>query len=148
MMKDMEVHVKKYQRLAQQIIDQIELGRPQSGYFVAPRPVSQKLTPPAQVMRDEAVDINTYIFDVLQASCDASVLPFGSPHLFPQQQLNRSLAAIGKTATAMSVIENLPPGNAALRHAIARRYAQQGMTVSPDEIVITAGALEALNLSL
>lgn len=48
----------------------------------------------------------------------------------------------------MSVIENLPPGNAALRHAIARRYAQQGMTVSPDEIVITAGALEALNLSL
>ncbi|VDZ73602.1 transcriptional regulator protein YdcR [Atlantibacter hermannii] len=48
----------------------------------------------------------------------------------------------------MSVIDNLPPGNEALRHAIARRYAQQGMNVSPDEIVITAGALEALNLSL
>ena len=40
----------------------------------------------------------------------------------------------------MSVIENLPPGNAELRHAIARRYAQQGMNISPDEIVITAGA--------
>ena len=48
----------------------------------------------------------------------------------------------------MSVIENLPPGNVDLRHAIARRYAQQGMNISPDEIVITAGALEALNLSL
>lgn len=35
-----------------------------------------------------------------------------------------------------------------MRYAIARRYAQQGITVSPDEIVITAGALEALNLSL
>lgn len=55
---------------------------------------------------------------------------------------------MSKTATAMSVIENLPPGNAELRHAIARRYAQQGMTISPDEIVITTGALEALNLSL
>ena len=103
-------------------------------------------------MRDEAVDINTYIFDVLQASCDTSVVPFGSafpdPRLFPLQQLNRSLATVSKTATAMSVIENLPPGNEALRHAIARRYAQQGMQVSPDEIVITAGALEALNLSL
>ncbi|PLM44826.1 GntR family transcriptional regulator, partial [Klebsiella michiganensis] len=31
---------------------------------------------------------------------------------------------------------------------IARRYALQGMNISPDEIVITAGALEALNLSL
>ncbi|VTN08699.1 Uncharacterized HTH-type transcriptional regulator ydcR [Raoultella terrigena] len=80
------------------------------------------------------------------------MLPFASafpdPRLFPLQQLNRSLAQVSKTATAMSVIENLPPGNDELRHAIARRYALQGMNISPDEIVITAGALEALNLSL
>lgn len=97
--------MKKYQRLAQQIISQIELGvwlpgdklpslreqvassgmsfmtvghayqmlesqgrivaRPQSGYYVASRPTTQQPAPPAQVMRDEAVDINTYIFDVL-----------------------------------------------------------------------------------
>lgn len=79
---------------------------------------------------DEAVDINTYIFEVLQASRQASMLPFASafpdPRLFPLQQLNRSLAQVSKTATAMSVIENLPPGNAELRHAIARRYALQG----------------------
>lgn len=184
--------MKKYQQLAQQIIDQIALGawlpgdklpslreqvtlsgmsfmtvshayqtlesqgvivaRPQSGYYVAPRPAVRSTPAPVKVTRDELVDINTYIFDVLQASCDASVVPFGSafpdPRLFPLQQLNRSLATVSKTATAMSVIENLPPGNEALRHAIARRYAQQGMQVSPDEIVITAGALEALNLSL
>jgi DNA-binding transcriptional MocR family regulator len=161
--------MKKYQRLAQQIISQIEIGvwqpgdklpslreqvsssgmsfmtvghayqmlesqgrivaRPQSGYYVSARPVGQQPTPPAQVMRDEAVDINTYIFDVLQASRDPSVVPFASafpdPRLFPLQQLNRSLANVSKTATAMSVIENLPPGNSDLRHAIARRYAQQ-----------------------
>ncbi|RAU37974.1 PLP-dependent aminotransferase family protein [Enterobacter sp. RIT418] len=184
--------MKKYQRLAQQIISQIELGvwlpgdklpslreqvassgmsfmtvghayqmlesqghivaRPQSGYYVASRPTLQLPSPPAQVIRDDVVDINTYIFDVLQASRDASVVPFASafpdPRLFPLQQLNRSLANVSKTATAMSVIENLPPGNVELRHAIARRYAQQGMNISPDEIVITAGALEALNLSL
>ncbi len=29
---------------------------------------------------------------------------------------------------------------------VARRYALQGMNISPDGIVITAGALEALNL--
>lgn len=139
--------MKKYQQLAQQIIDQIALGvwlpgdklpslreqvthsgmsfmtvghayqvlesqgvivaRPQSGYYVAPRPVARTTAAPVKVMRDEAVDINTYIFDVLQASCDASVVPFGSafpdPRLFPLQQLNRSLATVSKTATAMSV---------------------------------------------
>lgn len=184
--------MKKYQRLAQRIKDQIALGvwlpgerlpslreqvrdsgmsfmtvghayqmlesqgvvvaRPQSGYYVAPRSVAQIKPAPVKVVSDEAVDINTYIFDVLQASCQPNVVPFGSafpdPRLFPLQQLNRSLATVGKTVTAMSVIENLPPGNEALRHAIAQRYAQQGMQVSPDEIVITAGALEALNLSL
>ena len=129
------------------------IARPQSGYYVAPQPVKQRQPdPPAQVTRNESVDINTYIFDVLQASRQASMLPFASafpdPRLFPLQQLNRSLAQVSKTATAMSVIENLPPGNDELRHAIARRYALQGMNVSPDEIVITAGALEALNLSL
>ena len=185
--------MKKYQRLAEQMMEQIALGvwlpgdklpslreqvvnsgmsfmtvshayqllesqgrivaRPQSGYYVAPRTVTTRAaTAPAQVMPDNVVDINTYIFEVLQASRNASVLPFASafpdPKLFPLPQLNRSLAQVSKTATAMSVIENLPPGNDELRHAIARRYALQGMTISPDEIVITAGALEALNLSL
>ncbi|MEL0553194.1 PLP-dependent aminotransferase family protein [Raoultella lignicola] len=129
------------------------IARPQSGYYVAPKPVKlRQPARPAQVTRDEAVDINTYIFEVLQASRRASMLPFASafpdPRLFPLQQLNRSLAQVSKTATAMSVIENLPPGNSELRHAIARRYALQGMNISPDDIVITAGALEALNLSL
>lgn len=95
--------MKKYQRLAQQITEQIALGvwlpgdrlpslreqvvssgmsfmtvshayqllesqgriiaRPQSGYYVAPQPTKPRQpAPPAQVTRDEAVDINTYIF--------------------------------------------------------------------------------------
>lgn len=128
------------------------IARPQSGYYVAPQAIKMPKAPVIPVTRDEEVDINTYIFDMLQASRDPSVVPFASafpdPRLFPLQQLNRSLAQVSKTATAMSVIENLPPGNAELRQAIARRYALQGITISPDEIVITAGALEALNLSL
>lgn len=43
--------------------------------------------PVIPVTRDEAVDINTYIFDMLQASRDPSVVPFASafpdPRLFP-----------------------------------------------------------------
>ncbi|VDZ73603.1 transcriptional regulator protein YdcR [Atlantibacter hermannii] len=54
------------------------VARPQSGYYVAPRLAATPRTPAPQVIRNETVDINTYIFDVLQASCDASVMPFGS----------------------------------------------------------------------
>ncbi|MDK1115901.1 GntR family transcriptional regulator, partial [Cronobacter sakazakii] len=150
--------MKKYQRLAQQITDQIALGvwhpgdrlpslreqvvssgmsfmtvshayqtlesqgiivaRPQSGYYVAPKPTPRAPEALEQVTRDEQVDINTYIFDVLQASTDAAVVPFGSafpdPRLFPLAQLNRSLSSVSRSANAMSVIENLPPGNEAL----------------------------------
>src|SRR5262249_20333066 len=42
----------------------------------------------------------------------------------------------------------LPPGSAELRRQISRRYLRFGIRVLPDEIVITNGALEALNLSL
>ncbi len=49
------------------------IARPQSGYYVASQPVKQRQPdPPAQVTRNESVDINTYIFDVLQASRQAS----------------------------------------------------------------------------
>ena len=42
----------------------------------------------------------------------------------------------------------MPPGNEKLRRNIAQRYALQGIHVSPDDIVITAGAMESLSFSL
>lgn len=43
------------------------IARPQSGYYVAPHPVCRSVATAAHVIRDEAVDINTYIFEMLQA---------------------------------------------------------------------------------
>ena len=42
----------------------------------------------------------------------------------------------------------MPPGNQELRQLIANRYQLQGINCTSDDIVITSGALEALNLSL
>ena len=129
------------------------LSRPQSGYYVAPKPL---LPAPAmthaQVQPAESVDINAFIFDVLQAGRDPAIVPFGSafpdPRLFPRQQLTRSLSKVAQTMSALNDVDNLPPGNYALRKIIAKRYALQGMRIAPEEIVITAGAMESLNLSL
>lgn len=125
------------------------VSKPQSGYYVAPRALQ---TAPAKVALSEQVDINNFVFDVLQAIRDPHIVPFGSafpdPELFPQRQLMRSLTNVSHQLTPTDALNNLPPGNASLRKMLAQRYARQGITLSPDEIVITNGALEALNLSL
>ncbi|MFK8259625.1 PLP-dependent aminotransferase family protein [Erwinia sp. AnSW2-5] len=128
-------------------------SRPQSGYYVAPR--AEFLSQPIghqKVQLAESVDINAFIFDVLQACRDPQIVPFGSafpdPELFPQRQLMRALTTVSHSMKAVDALHNLPPGNEALRKTLAQRYALQGVQVSPDEIVITNGAMEALNLSL
>jgi DNA-binding transcriptional MocR family regulator len=47
-----------------------------------------------------------------------------------------------------STSASLPPGNKELRQQIARRYLRLGMSIEIEEIIVTAGALEALNLAL
>jgi DNA-binding transcriptional MocR family regulator len=46
------------------------------------------------------------------------------------------------------VLEDLTPGNEALRRQIALRYLAHGSAVNADEVVVTSGAMEALNLCL
>ncbi|WP_107850344.1 aminotransferase-like domain-containing protein [Oceanimonas marisflavi] len=127
------------------------LARPQSGYRVAPRQHSPANPARPALHAAESVDINAFIFNVLQTGQRPGCVAFGSafPHasLFPQEQLAR---ALGRVARRLDPAHQqvLPPGCAELRRALARRYATRGMAVSPDELVITSGALEALNLSL
>ncbi|MBM7072504.1 PLP-dependent aminotransferase family protein [Shewanella sp. 202IG2-18] len=124
-----------------------------SGYVVAPKiiqPAYKRTNPDFEAI--EKVDINDIIFDVLQNSRRPNLINFGSVYpdasLYPRAQINRSLANAARTMPASAMIDNFPPGNEDLRHIISQRYAAQGMSVSPDEIVITSGALEGLNLCL
>jgi DNA-binding transcriptional MocR family regulator len=73
---------------------------------------------------------------------------FPSPELFPLRQLAHYLAASAQRLDPWSTVEDLPPGNMALRRQIAQRYLLAGVQVLPEEIVVTSGALEALNLAL
>ncbi|QMV51491.1 PLP-dependent aminotransferase family protein [Ewingella americana] len=129
------------------------VARPQSGYYVAPRKVRELNRRANQTLHAaEQVDVNDAIFDILKGGQDPSVVPLGSafpdPTLFPQPRLARSLASAVRRMSPHSAMANLPPGNEELRRNIAQRYAQNGMEVPPDEIVITSGAMESLGLSL
>lgn len=128
-------------------------ARPKSGYFVSPQTLNlQEPTRQPITLQSTPVDINNILFDVLQNTKDSSLIQLGSafpdPQLFPFKALARSLASSSRKMSPLSTVSNLPPGNEPLRQIIAQRYAQQGMQLNPDEIVITSGGMESLNLSL
>lgn len=120
-----------------------------SGYKVS---APTKPTSTSKVQHNESVSVNDFIYDVLQASRDPHMFSLGfaypDPSLYPKHHLSKALARTARDLSSASAFDNLPPGNLALRKLIAKRYAAKGVLISPDEIVITAGALEALNLSL
>lgn len=129
-------------------------ARERSGYFVAgadaPMPEPQAVSTPED--RCVPVDVSERVFEVLDAMMKRNIVPLGSalpsPTLFPLQRLGKSMAAAARTLSPWATVDEMSPGKHALRRQIATRYAADGITVHPDEIVITNGALEALNLCL
>ena len=128
------------------------LARPQSGYYVKAASPKVAHHTPSQTHYSGSVDINDLVFEVLQASKSRALVPLGmsvaDPTLFPHPQLGRALASCMRKLDPFSTVADLPPGNEALRRAIAQRYASDGVAVNPQEIIITTGAMEALSLSL
>ena len=130
-------------------------ARERSGYFVraglrrAPPEPEQASQPADQSI---AVDVSERVFEVLESSMARDVVPLGSafpsPLLYPLQRLSQALATSAKSLDPWRSVDDLTPGHADLRRQIALRYLAAGMPVSADDIVITNGALEALNLCL
>jgi DNA-binding transcriptional MocR family regulator len=125
-----------------------------SGYYVAPgASVTAARTPrTASLAESSKVDISDLVFFVLDAAKTPGIVPLGSafpsPHLFPLPRLAKSLAQASRLLNPWSTAVDLPPGNEHLRRQIALRYMGMGISQPMDEIVITNGALEALNLCL
>lgn len=129
-------------------------ARPKAGYFVRAR-FGQNLPEPAMTQPggdSTGLEVSDFIFRILDSSKDSAVLPLGSgfplPALFPLAKLGRSLATAARHLTPQDTLSDLPPGNAELRRLLALRYLAHGANVAPQEIVITAGAMEGLNLCL
>jgi DNA-binding transcriptional MocR family regulator len=128
-------------------------SKARSGYYVSTPgrevPVPRISTPKSSSTR---VAVSDLVFDTLEASRDREVIPLGSafpsPTLFPWATLARYLGSSARHMDPWSTVESLPPGNIDLRRQISRRYLRLGMSIGIEQIVITAGALEALNLAL
>ncbi len=148
-------------------------SRPQSGFFVKARPrmpaargaqaaakprragTPGELKPASKAVPAAApapVDVSRLVLSTLRSIGAQDAVPLGSPYpdpaLYPWRRVNQYANAIARRHASWNLIDDLPPGNPELIRQIARRYAENGATIDPDEIVITVGATEAINLSL
>lgn len=129
-------------------------ARPKSGYFVRAR-LGRGLPEPGMTHPaggSTELQVSDFIFQILDSVRDPAIVPLGSSfpgtQLFPLDKLGRFLASAARRMNPLATVTDLPPGNEELRRQLALRYLAQGTSVSPQEIVITSGAMEGLNLCL
>lgn len=129
-------------------------ARPQSGYYVRhtalvePDAPDAPDTPAGQLQGAD----NSLAYQVMQAMRDPNVVQLGAAvpatDLLPLPTLNRLIGHVLRYKSEEAHADSVPPGSEALRHEVARRLLDTGCSVTPDQIVITNGAFEAVYLSL
>lgn len=133
-------------------------SHPQSGYFVRVRSLESRgekmpeLVPSKPIAVSAHVDVSRLVLSTLRSIGSGEAIPLGSPYpdpkLFPSDRINRYAYAIARRKTQWGVTDELPPGNPELIRQIAKRYLENGTSIDPNEIVVTVGATEAINLCL
>jgi DNA-binding transcriptional MocR family regulator len=129
-------------------------ARPQSGFYVRPQTLLQAPEPrmAKPMAKPSYVGVNDLTAHLLELAADPDYLPFGaacpSPSLFPTKKLARLIGAVCRNDPALIGRYAMNWAFDPLAREIARRYLQCGVPLSHDELVVTIGCAEALNLSL
>ncbi len=129
-------------------------ARPRSGFYV--RIPFSELVPEPQFRHRESIPRNIELLptleELLEAANDVSKTNLGASFpnadLFPTAKLNKIIRRITYVNPYHSSRYHFPPGDEVLRQQIAKRSLEFGCSFSPDEIVVTSGAIEAIALSL
>ncbi len=131
-------------------------ARPQSGYYVRsqlPEPVTAPL--PGRAGRDvtaNSVNIGDIALQVMRSMNNPALVALGSgvpnPELLPIDRLNRMFATEARRFRLQSISYAGSQGLKRLRTQIARRSLDSGAPLTPEDIVITSGCVEAMTLAL
>ena len=129
-------------------------ARPQSGYYVRLTPMEFPAEPNISTPRltATAVDVGELALQVHESNVNPNIIPLGaacpSKELLPTKKLNRTLRAVSRRPEGETNRYESTAGNIELRRQIARRSLDLGCNFTPDEIVVTAGCTEAMNICL
>jgi len=128
-------------------------ARPQSGFYVHHTPALTAPTPDiAQVERPTLVTRSSIINEVLSDSRREGLIPLGAavPHVdyLPVRALHQQLAKVTRFQSQRAFSYMFSPGYEPLRRQVAIRMRDAGVVVGPDDVVITHGCVDALQMSL
>jgi len=129
-------------------------ARQRSGFFVSLRSV-EKIDEPeisSPPKRPTLVKGQELALQLVKAATNPKLTSFGAampaPQFLPVTAVNAAMRHALRAQNTRTVQYEFPPGDEGLRRQIARYMTRNGCAVSPDEIVITNGCLEALGLAL
>jgi DNA-binding transcriptional MocR family regulator len=129
-------------------------SRPQSGYFVRARGNSAMPAPPRRQLRSTRPrNVAAEVLDACREAVKRSDivqlnLACAPAQAAPNRRLNTLIREELREHPNHAGEIVLPPGEYELRRQVARRAALAGAPVDPDDIVITAGTMDAVTLSL
>lgn len=131
-------------------------ARPQSGYYVR-SPLPEALIGPATKAAlagivPNPVTIGDTALQVMAALANPALVPLGggvpNPDLLPMDKLHRMLASETRRFRLQGIAYPPSQGHKRLRTQIARRSLDAGCRLGPEDIVVTSGCVEAMNLAL
>lgn len=131
-------------------------ARPQSGYYVSYSPPQSEVKRENKKVIEDLAPNNVTFADiplqVMRNLYNISLVPLGggtpNPDLLPIDKLNRMLSTESRRFRIQSVSYTSTPGMKRLRTQIAKRSINAGCNLTPEDIIITSGCIEAVTLAL
>lgn len=129
-------------------------ARPKSGFYVRARGEDLRPEPAYRPVESspKPVTLGELAVEVLQERSRPVKVSLGAacpdPEVMPNHKLNAILRRISREQPEHSTDYDRPPGNPVLRQQIAKRSLAFGCHFSYQDVILTCGAMEALNLCL
>lgn len=128
-------------------------SRPKSGYYVLFNPAKAKLVSSNQLPETDlsVQDIDEIVWLVYGRSERFKVqlsLNMPSSELLPVTKFKRSVLNVVRTKSEGTIAYGPVAGIPNLRDQIARESFRSGIQISGEEVIVTAGCLEAINLAV
>ncbi|MGL4858310.1 MAG: PLP-dependent aminotransferase family protein [Enterobacteriaceae bacterium] len=130
------------------------ISRPQAGFFVCARLPEIRNTKARHMLvappKAEVLDLIEIAFSA-QQDPQFTNISLACPQdgdFYPHKKLARILNQLLRKQPSLIGSYSLPPGSLRLRQQIARRALSLGMTLDHEEVILTHGCMEALQLAL
>jgi DNA-binding transcriptional MocR family regulator len=128
-------------------------AKPKSGFYVKIQttrlPPVPSVTQPSRI--PQRVQVCELVERMYRDSNQGFEVDLGAacpdPELMPSERLFRIMSSEARKLGPKANTYSFPPGYEKFRREIARRSLECGVEISPDEVVVTAGAVESIHLA-